>query len=221
MGNILPRSICSCQLSGNTCTQKISIIQVHGIKGKGWKDKIFLPAFQWNIIYMCNHLLLDTEASTFRFVKSKGKERADKLRKGKLTDRHQHHLHFWIKKNSELHWRKPEVTSIHWKPRLKYTEVVNSPSMKLALGWSSLLILNESYKIILKQKLDQGNLCALKCVSGPAVGSCVWKVGSPIPDTQLPVHVCSKCRVLHGNSLSWLQPDGEGMKAHKGCQYFR
>lgn len=43
---------------------------------------------------MCNHLLLDTEASTFRFVKSKGKERADKLRKGKLTDRHQHHLHF-------------------------------------------------------------------------------------------------------------------------------
>uniref|UniRef100_A0A493TA32 Uncharacterized protein n=1 Tax=Anas platyrhynchos platyrhynchos TaxID=8840 RepID=A0A493TA32_ANAPP len=35
------------------------------------------------------------------------------------------------------------------------------------------------------------------------------------------VHVCAERRALHGNSVRQLKPYGVGMKAHKGCRYFR
>lgn len=39
--------------------------------------------------------------------------------------------------------------------------------------------------------------------------------------TLLHAHVFTKCRLLHGSRISWLQLHGTGMKAYERCRYFR
>lgn len=51
------------------------------LKGKGGKSKYSSLQFS-ETQYMVNQLILDTKASTFHFVKAKGKEKAGQLVKG-------------------------------------------------------------------------------------------------------------------------------------------